>query len=264
MSNYLEIVSKELAPIYEDREAKQIAKYLIADLFKGGVVDEAILNSAIDRLKNNEPLQYITGEAYFLDYCFYVNKHVLIPRPETEELVIEAVDIINKKNIQSILEVGTGSGCISIALKDKCNNVKIQALDISKKALKVANKNALKYNVEIEFSEVDFLDESQWENFNDVECVISNPPYISYEEKNDMHENVLKYEPHIALFSGDDTLIFYKKIAKFANQRNATAICEINEYLGEATKQIFIEAGFSDVEILKDMQGKDRVVKAFA
>jgi release factor glutamine methyltransferase len=261
MHNNAKLVER-LNTIYEIDEAKLISKYLIEDLFSNGIIDNLILEKSIERLLNNEPLQYITGKAYFLNYMLFVDKNVLIPRPETEELVIQCIAYIKNKHCNNVLEIGTGSGCIPIAVKDKCPNISISTIDISQGAIEVAKVNAAKYKADINFIHSDFLDEDNWDNYVKVDFIVSNPPYISNEESIAMNDNVLKYEPHIALFAGSDTLIFYKKIAKLGASQNVTCMCEINEYFGEEIKQIFVGVGYKHVELIKDLQGKNRIVKA--
>jgi release factor glutamine methyltransferase len=255
-------IIERLKEVYDKNEAALMAKYLMDDLFSDGLIDNTLLNKAVDRLLNNEPLQYVTGKAYFLDYCFYVDKNVLIPRPETEELVMAVVSHIKKKNLKQILEVGTGSGCIAIAIKKMCPDTDIIAIDISEGALKVARKNAIDLSVEIDFRLMDFLDESLWSLLPAAELVVSNPPYISYSEKQAMHANVLDNEPHIALFAGEDALLFYKKIAKYSALIKANVYCEINEYLVEKTQDIFLKNNYLDVNVIKDLQGKNRMIRA--
>ncbi len=255
-------IIEKLSKIYEDSEAKLMVKYLIDDLFSNAVIDTFVLNKAVERLMNHEPLQYVTGKAYFLDYVLYVDRNVLIPRPETEELVNESIRLINQRKLTNVIEVGTGSGCIAVSIKDKCPHVDVTAMDICQGALKVASTNAKKYDTKINFIKSDFLNEANWQSYGQPDIVVSNPPYISIDEKDTMHENVLLHEPHIALFAGQDPMVFYKKLAKFAAANQAMCICEINEFFPMDTKQVFVDAGYENVSILKDMQGKSRVVKA--
>ncbi len=263
MANLFSYTSNKLASKFENDEANLLAKYLLEDL---GFSDEHSLDSIdpyIERLLKDEPLQYVTGKAYFLDYVLHVNNSVLIPRPETEELVVQSIALIEEYNVKSILEVGVGSGCIAVGIKDKFRNTEYNALDISENALLIAAKNAEKYELDIAFHKLDFLDEDSWKNFPQVDMLVSNPPYITSFEKNDMLPNVLEYEPHIALFAlGEDPLIFYKKIAKFASQNHAMVACEINEYKSDEIALCFSNYGFNNVEILKDLQGKNRMVIA--
>jgi release factor glutamine methyltransferase len=256
-------ISSSIEQIYGIDEAKLIAKYFLADSDQNLLINDQYIDTSIQRLKNHEPLQYITGKAYFLEYIFYVNNHVLIPRPETEELVYESINTIKVHSYNHVFEVGTGSGCISISIKKMIGSLKVTAIDISQHALIIASNNADKYDVSINFIQSDFLDEANWDSYGELDLVVSNPPYISYEEQKEMKDNVLKYEPRIALFAGEDTLIFYKKLAKFSRLKKASCICELNEFFPEETKQIFINAGFNIVEIIQDMQGKSRILRAF-
>lgn len=263
LHQYEEYIANNLSHLYEPKEAALMGKYLIADLFGNREVDLEVLNIALARLQNCEPLQYVTERAYFLDYVFYVNNQVLIPRPETEELVMNAVRYINENNVQSMLEMGTGSGCISIAIKKRCPDVHITAIDISDEALTVAMFNANHYGAAIDFKSMDFLDEKSWTDLPNIDLIVSNPPYISHSENLAMHKNVLAHEPVIALFAGDDPLLFYKAISKFGVERKAAVFCEINEYFPEETKSVFENAGYSNVALTKDLQGKNRILSAF-
>ncbi len=255
-------IIEKLSQVYDYGEATLMAKYLMDDMFSDGISDEVLLDAAVHRLMKHEPLQYVTGKAYFLDFVFYVDSNVLIPRPETEELVMAVVSYINKQNVKHLLEVGTGSGCIAIAIKKMCPEVTITAVDISEGALKIAKRNALHLGVEVDFRLMDFLDESLWPSLPAVDLLVSNPPYISYAEKQAMHANVLDNEPHIALFAGEDALVFYKKIAKYSAQMEADVFCEINEYYPEETRQIFLEADYNNVIIINDLQDKARLLWA--
>lgn len=218
------------------------------------------------RLLNHEPIQYIINEAWFYGLKFYVDKNVLIPRPETEEL-IECI-ISNLKfpiDTLKILDIGSGSGCIPIALKRKLRKAEVWSCDISKEALAVAKQNALALGADINFLQLNFLDEKETTNLPVFDIIVSNPPYVPERDKATMQPNVLHYEPHTALFVPDnDALIFYKTIAAFAKQHlnnNGSIFLEIHEEYGNAVKDLFLSEGFTSVEIKKDMQGKDRILK---
>lgn len=245
------------------------------------ISEENILKfkNAIQRLKNFEPIQYILGETEFFGMPFKVDKNVLIPRPETEELVAwvlecvsNATDIERSRNgttgMFEILDIGTGSGCIPIALASKLPEAKITAVDISKGALEVAKQNALFNKVVINFLEVDILNNMAWNlEFKNLEFdyIISNPPYIRELEKEQLEPNVLNHEPATALFVKDeDPLLFYRKIAKFSQQylkENGTLFFEINEYLSKDVCKMLTIEEFKKIEVKKDIFGKDRMVK---
>jgi release factor glutamine methyltransferase len=243
-------------------EATLLTKYLLEDLSNEDRTNVSFLDESVDRLLNDEPLQYVTGKAYFLNYIFYVNPSVLIPRSETEELVEWAKEIISQNKINYILEVGTGSGCIAIALKDK-SSLSVNAIDVSANALAIAKQNASKYNCEVNFIESDFLDAEKRKKLPKVDLIISNPPYITEGEKAAMLPNVLNYEPHSALFaSANDPLIFYRYLAELGKEQEAIVLCELNEYYANEIVIFFNEQGFQTIEVRNDMQGKCRMLKA--
>jgi len=221
--------------------------------------------NAVEALKKHTPVQYVIGEVDFYKLQFYVNPDVLIPRPETEELV----DLIIKQNpsekIHSILDIGTGSGCIAISLAHHFKEAKVTAIDISEGAVKTASGNAEKNNVSnIEFVQVDFLENYVPEK--EFDLIVSNPPYIGMSESALMEENVLRYEPHQALFVADnDPLVFYRKIADedIKNLKTKGLIyLEINEKYGTETLQLFQNEIYLSAELVKDMFGKNRFIKA--
>lgn len=265
-----ELLIQQLLPLYGQREADLIAKYYLEDINLYHLENDLTLNeekrvlSDINRFKNNEPLQYITGISDFYGYKFEVDKNVLIPRPETEELVSVCLKIIKENPyIKNVLDIGTGSGCIiNTIAKENNRNINYTGIDISSPALKVAKSNAKKLNVDVNFLQLDILDELQWSQLSSFDLIISNPPYISGSEANMMKENVLHHEPDIALFSVEDPLLFYKTIGNFAIKHNPNAILafEINEFLGKETKAVFSDLRYDEIELRKDMQGKDRVL----
>lgn len=224
--------------------------------------DSDDLTRVLDVLKTGKPVQQVLGETVFYGLPLKINEHVLIPRPETEELVDWVIKEIKEKK-ETILDIGTGSGCISIAIKKHLPALSFSALDISAEALKVASANAILNGTNIDFIEADILSYSSDKSYD---VVVSNPPYIRQLEKADMHKNVIAYEPHSALFvSDDDPLIFYKAISDFAYTNlnpNGYLFFEINEFLWEETLQILIDKGFKNIELKKDMQGKDRMIMA--
>lgn len=229
------------------------------------------LHQVIDELKTQKPIQYILGSAEFYGCKLRVNKNVLIPRPETEELV----DLILKETRDkghgtgkgfNILDIGTGSGCIAIALKKKLPEANVSALDISEEALLVAKTNAIANQTRLNFLQGDILSPFPTGK-GSFDIIVSNPPYVRASEKNKMSKNVLEFEPHLALFVQDnDPLLFYKAIADFAIQNlspKGTLYFEINEALGNNMKNLLETKGFKGVRIVKDISGKDRISKAW-
>jgi len=275
----------ELAPLYESDEAKilfSLAAEQVLAMSPSRLMmqkDEAIsfinmqkLLSILNDLQIGKPIQHILGEAHFYGLVFKVNENVLIPRPETEELVEWIISVCctqfsissyeSPKKL-SMLDIGTGSGCIPITLKKHLPNTQVTTLDVSADAIAVAKQNALQIGVEINFITADILTFQSQEKFD---FIVSNPPYIRDLEKMEMHNNVLLHEPHLALFVSDENpLIFYKAIADFAKTNlkpNGKLFFEINEYLGKETVDMLFSKGFNNIELRKDMQGKDRMVKA--
>ena len=270
---------QKLLDLYSENEADSLLFMLFSDfanLNKSDVVlypDKTIsepellkIDFAVKDLLNNKPIQYILGKTEFYDLTFEVGPDVLIPRPETEELV----DLIIKENKPAgkikILDIGTGSGCIAISLKKHIREAEITAIDISAAALSVAKKNAKNNNVEISFRQIDILDERARDKLSDFDIIVSNPPYVRKLEKEQMKKNVLDYEPDIALFvEDDDPFLFYRAIAAFSRghlTKNGKVYCEINQYIGEETAAVFIAAGFNEVEIIEDINGNARILLA--
>jgi len=230
--------------------------------------EEELLLQALNRLKEQEPIQYIIGETEFYGLPFKVNVHTLIPRQETEELV-EWVIASNKKNKPlTVLDIGTGTGCIAISLAKNLPNAKVYALDVSEKALEKAKENAVLNEVEVTFVSADILNQSTCDlKFKELEfdIIVSNPPYVRNLEKQEMRTNVLANEPHLALFVEDDNpLQFYNAITAFAIAKlkgKGELYFEINEYLGEEMLALLQENDFKDIELKKDFFGKDRMLK---
>jgi protein-(glutamine-N5) methyltransferase, release factor-specific len=217
------------------------------------------------RLKSYEPVQYILGESYFLDFKFKVTPGVLIPRPETEELVNRIYqENINKKG--NLLDIGTGSGCISVSLAKLLPDMAVSAIDISPAAIAIASENAGNLNVNVDFIEKDILKASQSDYSSYFDVIVSNPPYICNSEAEDMEHNVLDYEPHLALFVEDnDPLVFYRQIAKLSLcwlKDGGILHFEINAKYGSATQQLLQSLGYKDVEVIKDFYNNDRFVRA--
>jgi release factor glutamine methyltransferase len=223
-------------------------------------------DTATSALLKGTPLQYVTHSAWFMGREYYVNEHTLIPRPETEELVQWIVDDNKKKTSLSILDVGTGSGCIPTALKLAMPLAHISACDISSGALEVAKKNATQLNAEVQFYQLDFLDATQWQQLNTCDIIVSNPPYIPQAEKERLHPNVRDFEPGTALFvPNDDALIFYREIAAFGKthlKAGGSIYCELDADHATETKELFEKAGYRNVDVRKDMHGNWRMLKA--
>ncbi len=271
--------AQQLFKFYNERETETFIFMLLED-FAGIKKSEIIINPeltinesellnihfAVRDLKNYKPIQYILGKSEFYGLPMLVNSNVLIPRPETEELVDWVVGEKNKKQDSRVIDIGTGSGCIAIALKNKFPDMYVQAIDISLEALNLAEKNAKMNQTDIFFSNVNILKKDDWKNLGQYDIIISNPPYVRLAEKNRMKKNVLNYEPGRALFVDDkDPLVFYRAITEFAKsnlKRGGSLYCEINQYLGEETVKLFEETGFKDVQLRLDFKGNPRFIKA--
>tara|TARA_R110000765_G_scaffold61991_8_gene120308 strand:- start:3086 stop:3955 length:870 start_codon:yes stop_codon:yes gene_type:complete len=231
---------------------------------------ETVIFQALSELKLEKPIQHIIGTTHFMDLDFKVNEHVLIPRPETEELVRWILDDYkNTAKILTILDMGTGSGCIPISLDKNLTDAKVFGLDISKDALKVAEENNALLNSDVKFYEADILsldmETSEKELDEKFDIIISNPPYVRELEKAEMQNNVIDHEPSLALFVPDeDPLKFYSAVVNFAANHlneNGCLYLEINQYLGEETKQLLEKSNFKTIELRKDMFGNDRMIK---
>ncbi len=262
-----ETIKEELKDHFTKREISYYIKVLIEDmpLLKDGGKSEWV--SICKRLIDQEPIQYITGVAPFYGYFFQVDNNVLIPRPETEELVYLINEHIKKgnKGTTRILEIGSGSGCIPITINLLNPDTDVLSVDVSAGALEVARANNSKLESNVIFRSCDILDEDKWTGFSGkFDIIVSNPPYIPNKEKSLMSANVLDNEPHLALFVEDaDPLIFYDKIMKFAGEylkENGTVFLECNEYNAKDVKAIYDEE--YSAEIIKDMQGKERMIIA--
>ncbi|MDB4205047.1 peptide chain release factor N(5)-glutamine methyltransferase [Polaribacter sp.] len=226
------------------------------------------LKNILKRLQKEEPIQYILGNTEFYGLPFLVNENTLIPRTETEELIVWVIDEIkvlanNKITELSILDIGTGTGCIPISLAKNLTSLNISAIDISTEALLIAKQNAILNKVTIEFIELDILNAESLPQEYDI--IISNPPYVRELEKKEIKNNVLENEPHLALFVADENpLIFYNKIADLAKQqlsKNGMLFFEINQYLGKETVSMLAKKGFKNIQLKKDLFGNDRMIK---
>lgn len=266
---------QRLVPVYGEGEAQAIARLIyevrygltLSDLLMGrdSNVPQDELEQIAIRLERQEPVQYILGQAEFCGRMFVVNKHVLIPRPETEELCqwILTTDATN------ILDIGTGSGCIAITLAAEMPEAEVTAWDISEEALKVAKENAKRTNVHVKFEQVDTLHLTSdiCHQTSDVfDLIVSNPPYICNKERETMEANVLEHEPHTALFvPNDDPLLFYRAIAQYgqtALKEGGWLYFEINPLYAEALREMFSKMSYYDIEIKEDQYGKQRMIRA--
>lgn len=227
----------------------------------------AKLEQVSNDLLKHRPVQYALGEAWFYGMKFYVDESVLIPRPETEELVEWVVNDFQCKQQQdlSILDIGSGSGCIPIAIKKNLAWAEVQSCDVSEAALHVAKQNAAALNVGVKFLQLDFLNAAKWQQLGNFDVIISNPPYIPNEEIVKMEKHVVDFEPHLALFvENENPLVFYKAIAGFAAQHLKTkgaVYMETHMALANEVAALFSNELFKTVEVRKDLQGKDRMVK---
>lgn len=230
-------------------------------------ISESIMIKALHELTNNKPLQYITSETEFYGLKFNLSKSVLIPRPETEELVEWIIKDHEKKEDEfKILDLGTGSGCISVSLARFLKKSKVYAVDLCNKALDQARENAKLNNEDVTFEVCDILDKNLPNHFKNFEVFVSNPPYVRNLEKKEMKQNVMHYEPHMALFvPNNDPLKFYRAILQIATKRLVTdgkLYFEINQYLGSEMKDLVASYEFSDIELKKDSFGNDRMLRA--
>ena len=275
--------ASELETIYGSDEANALIMILLEHYFSLDRVKIAMnpelrlseselltLHFAVKELLTNKPVQYIIGETEFCGMRFFVDENVLIPRPETEEMVKKIASCRDKACLVptgcDILDIGTGSGCIAISLAKLLTDSKVTAVDVSEKALNVARKNAKANEVNVRFILDDILNPQNPELIdNQYDIIVSNPPYVCESEKSEMRANVLDYEPSSALFVSDnDPLVFYRKILEFAQKtlKSSGEVCfEINEKFGNEMKNLCLAKGFKDVEIIKDFRERDRILK---
>jgi release factor glutamine methyltransferase len=270
-------LARLLPSIYETREAERIVSIILEDVFLRkqnekdndfekpfSAAEEIVWQGILERLKNNEPLQYVTGFADFYTLKFKVNSSVLIPRPETEELVYWILQDHKKQQNLRLLDIGTGSGCIPITLKKEQPTWDIAAIDIDENALTVAKENAVLNETNVFFIKNDILNPENHDFTQKMDIIVSNPPYVLESDKNAMRANVLDFEPHLALFVPDsDPLLFYRHILKFAIknlQKDGKLYFEIHADLGESTKKLCLEF-FKNVTLEQDMSGRDRMIR---
>ncbi|WP_300352643.1 peptide chain release factor N(5)-glutamine methyltransferase [Fluviicola sp.] len=266
----------KLADLYSEREARNILLLALEDVF-GFTRSNLLVSKGIDlsekqleelteiasRLKTGEPYQYIVGFTYFDDLKLKVAPGVLIPRPETEELVSWVQETVQHRENLKVHDWCTGSGCIALALKNRNPGFEVKGFDVSPEALEIARLNGKELNLEVEFQIDDALNSESKEK---ADVIISNPPYIPWKEKEEMHENVTEFEPDLALFVPDENpLLFYRAIAEYAVSNLADQGClffELHENYAFETKAMVEELGFTSVEIKEDLQGKKRMLKA--
>lgn len=272
-------ITNKLLHVYDRSEAESIAVWIIENLTGVNRAERIVqsgkslsttevsdLQQKLTRLLDHEPVQYVLNEAWFYGLKLFVDHHVLIPRPETEELVEWIItDCSFPIQRLSILDIGTGSGCIPLALKKRLGKADVWGCDISRDALHIADKNSKLLGIDIKLMELDFLNQGQRDALASFDILVSNPPYIPENEKNNMRPNVLNYEPATALFVPDDNaLLFYSAIAGFGITHlkpGGKIYSEINETRGDETRAVFENAGYLTT-MKKDMQGKDRMIKA--
>jgi release factor glutamine methyltransferase len=283
MQRFTAYIKSKLDSIYPDREIKVLSRILLQDLagwdniqvYTGKdtkIPEETLLClfAAVDRLVNYEPVQYITGVAHFFDLKFQVRPGVLIPRPETEELVaLILADRSSSKPPLSLhlLDIGTGSGCIAVSLAKRLPDSVISAWDISTEALCIAQENARLNEVSINFKQVNILNtELSQEEEGRWDIIVSNPPYVRLCEKAEMERRVLSHEPHLALFVEDeDALLFYRVITHLAHRmlkKEGLLYFEINSHLGPETLDLIRKLGFKEAILIKDISGKNRIIRA--
>ena len=297
IKNYRTHFIQELSAIYDSGEAESFFYLILEEKQKLKRIDlalnqeltfskdEVVLwNSILKQLKKEVPVQYLLGKTSFYGLDFEVNSSVLIPRPETEELVdwiiqsqkleVRSGKLKEKSKMISILDIGTGSGCIAISLAKYIPNAQVFAIDISEEALATAQKNAIKNQVEVDFIKTDILKTDDLKDLpassfhlpTKFDIIVSNPPYVRELEKQEIKKNVLDNEPHLALFVKDnDALIFYRIIAELAQKKlspNGELFFEINQYLGPEMIELLEKMNFKNIELRKDIYGNDRMIKA--
>lgn len=276
MHKLTQYIKETLSGYYPDSELRSIIKILYTEVLHLSMVDIYMgkdinlsakqvseIESIVCRLQEYEPLQYIIGIAEFCGLALNVAPGVLIPRPETTELV-ECIVKENQNREINILDIGTGSGCIALALDKQLPQAIVTAWDVSDDALRIASQNNVKVNGKVRFEKVDVLTVQPEKEIYDI--IVSNPPYITDAEKKDMERNVLDWEPSLALFVPDnDPLRFYRKISELGREMlrsGGKVYFEINRAFGKETKIMMEELGYASVEVIKDLSGNDRIIKA--
>ncbi|MHA3786623.1 peptide chain release factor N(5)-glutamine methyltransferase [Flavobacterium hauense] len=275
LRDYRNFFIEKLTPLYDSMEAESFFAIALEELkgwrrtdlalnpdaeLSGDEIDK--WNAVLAELETQKPIQYIFGKAHFYGLEFEVNPNTLIPRPETEELVEWIITENKVKGQLNLLDIGTGTGCIAISLAKNLTDASVSAIDVSEGALATAKRNAVHNGVNVNFILTDILTAETLPQLYDV--IVSNPPYVRNLEKEEIKENVLQYEPHLALFVEDnDPLVFYRKIALLAKGQlspNGRLYFEINQYLGPETVQMLEDYGFENIVLKKDMYGNDRMI----
>lgn len=263
--------------LYTEKEADSLLFLVIMEycgLTKVGIIsnhEQAVSESqllkihfAVKELLKEKPVQYVLGKSEFYGFPFVVNSKVLIPRPETEELVEHAYKELSAVQNPRIIDLGTGSGCIAISLKKLIPGAEITAIDVSDFALEVAAVNADLNNVSVHFERFDMLNVSSWKHDEVFDAIVSNPPYVRQMERKNMNKNVLEFEPGLALFVDDaDPLLYYRAIINFADKflvLGGSLFCEINQYLADDAVSLFEKAGFEEVFVDNDFKGNPRIL----
>lgn len=289
IKNYKNRFLQALSSLYDEKEVESFFYLTLEKLHQKKRIDLALQpdlsmdetqlfqwETVLTELKTYKPIQYILGETEFYGLPFLVNENVLIPRPETEELVELILVESRKSKVESlsILDIGTGSGCIPVSLKKNLPSTEVFTIDVSTNALEVAQKNAEINGVEVNFIQTDILKVNDLKNLPtsnsklpaSFDIIVSNPPYVRNLEKAEINPNVLEYEPHLALFVEDnDALLFYRKITELAKNHlaeNGKLYFEINQYLGKETVALVESYGFKNVQLIKDIYGNDRMISA--
>lgn len=275
LKDYRTYFIEKLIPIYDVMEAESFFNIILEELKGWKRLDlamnpDAVLdgseieqwNTVLSMLEQQKPIQYIFGKAHFYGLEFFVNENTLIPRPETEELVEWIIHENRGRGAIDIIDIGTGSGCIAVSLAKNLQAASVKAIDVSEGALEIAKKNADYNNAVLEFWKMDILQAEFLPKEFDI--IVSNPPYVRHLEKEEIRQNVLDYEPHLALFVEDnDPLLFYRKIAllgKSALKQNGRLYFEINQYLGSEMVEMLEQMGYRHVVLKQDVYGNDRMV----
>ncbi len=277
LKHYKTTFLQELSGLYDELEIESFFYLTLESFHQKKRIDLALhpememdalqllrWESVLEALKKQKPIQYILGATEFYGLPMLVNENVLIPRPETEELVALILRNCDSNAELAILDIGTGSGCIPIAIKTNLSKATVTAIDVSEKALVTAQNNAILNKVDVAFVLTDILKTNDLGQKFDV--IVSNPPYVRHLEKSELKMNVLGFEPHLALFvADDDPLVFYRKIVELATKNlnpNGRLFFEINQYLGVETLRLFDGNGFNTIELHKDIYGNDRMISA--
>ncbi|HEX9979803.1 MAG TPA: peptide chain release factor N(5)-glutamine methyltransferase [Flavobacterium sp.] len=277
ITTYRNIFREALFPLYDEKEIDSFFYLILEENHELKRIDLALdphkelshselaqWDTILASLKKEIPIQYILGSTFFYGLRFNVSPHVLIPRPETEELVEWIISNYKERQNLKILDIGTGSGCIAVSLAKNLESSEVSAIDVSAEALEIASGNASANAVNVNFIKTDILSAEDLPQQYDI--IVSNPPYVRNLEKHEIQNNVLLHEPHLALFvEDDDALLFYRNIAQLARtnlKKGGSLYFEINQYLGKETKSLLVQEGFSEVTLGKDIYGNDRMLKA--